>query len=662
MPPATPLPLEARPVLVYPRGLAGSANEDDETHMGDLIGNAVEGTLYYVEPDEFARVRGLAMPAASRAALFADLARLNVLYMIARAGSGHIGSSFSSLDIVSWLHLEEMREGDVYFSSKGHDAPGLYAVMTALGRLPAELIHKFRRLGGLPGHPDVGTPGMVTNTGSLGMGISKAKGMVLANRLLHSKSPRIFVMLGDGELQEGQIWESLGQAVTRGLHEITVIVDHNKLQSDTFVAQVSDLGDLEAKFKAFGWQVARVDGHDLGKLVHVLDQIRGSTKPKLIIADTVKGKGVSFMEHVAMESDAALYRFHSGAPQAADYTRAAQELIDRINRQLRQVRATELALMAFEQPRATPPALPPERLIPAYSDALLKLAAKHPNLVALDADLVLDCGLIPFKERFKDRYFECGIAEMDMVSHAGGMALNGLLPISHSFACFLGTRANEQFYNVATEHSKVIYMAALAGILPGGPGHSHQSVRDIAALSGTPGLVMVQPSCAAEVEPLLTFAVETNPTSTYLRMVSIPVQVPYQLPDGHVPVEGQGWIAKDGSPDLVVIGYGPTLLTEGWKALDQLGQGRLVALPWLNQVDTGWLAEIVKDARRVVTLDDHYVEGGQGVMLGDKLQAIGFTGSVIHLGVERVPACGANDEVLAAHGLNAAAIAKAAGG
>ena len=627
--------------------------------MGELIGNAVEGTLYWAAPDEFARIRGLAMPAVARARLFADLARLNVLYMIARAGSGHIGSSFSSMDIVSWLHLEEMRQGDVYFSSKGHDAPGLYAVLAGLERLPIELMHGFRRLGGLPGHPDIGTPGMVANTGSLGMGISKAKGMVTANRLKDGQSPRIFVMLGDGELQEGQIWESLGGAVNREMSEITAIVDHNKLQSDTFVANVSDLGDLAAKFRAFGWHVVRVDGHDLPGIVQALDDIRGVKKPKLVIADTVKGKGVSFMEHVAMESDAEIYRFHSGAPQAADYTRAAQEIIDRINRSLREARVPELALETIERPAVAAPEQPPERLIPAYSAALLDLAANNDRVVALDADLMLDCGLIPFKERFAERFIECGIAEMDMVSQAGAMARNGLIPICHSFACFLATRANEQIYNNATERSKVVYLAALAGLVPGGPGHSHQSVRDIAALSGTPGLTMLQPSCAAEVEPLLRWAVEANPGSSYLRFVSIPVQVPFTLPDDYRPELGKGWVAKDGGTGPVLFAYGPTLATEAWHALDHLGGGRLVILPWLSRVDPVWLTEVTKDAKSVVAIDDHYRDGGQGTMLGAALLAGGFAGRFRQLGVDRIPSCGANDEVLADHGLDAAGMARA---
>ena len=191
--------------------------------------------------------------------------------MITYAGSGHIGSSFSSLDIVSWLLLEEMEKDatgkyrDVYFSSKGHDAPGLYAALIGLGLLEFPLLHKLRRLGGLPGHPDIHTPYCHTNTGPLGMGISKAKGMLKARRLL-GKPGRVFVLTGDGELQEGQFWESLAGAANEGLDSLTVIVDHNKIQSDTWVRDVSDLGELEVKFRAFGWETARCDGHDFAAL------------------------------------------------------------------------------------------------------------------------------------------------------------------------------------------------------------------------------------------------------------------------------------------------------------------------------------------------------------------------------------------------------------
>src|SRR6476660_4561518 len=165
--------------------------------------------LRYVPAAELDRIRTLDADPYERVSAFADACRLNALYMIERAGSGHPGTTFSSIAIVAWLHLEVLRDGDRYFSSKGHDVPGLYAVLAALGRIDFDLIHRLRRLDGLPGHPDVAaTPEVVTSTGSLGMGVSKARGFVLADRLL-GKSGRVYVLTGDGELQEGQFWEAL---------------------------------------------------------------------------------------------------------------------------------------------------------------------------------------------------------------------------------------------------------------------------------------------------------------------------------------------------------------------------------------------------------------------------------------------------------------------
>src|SRR5687768_8393134 len=223
--------------------------------MGDIQtdqGETLE--LRYVPVTEFRRLLDAKATDVARARAFAALARINTLYMIAGAWSGHIGTSFSSIEIMSWLFLNEIRDldrgpehADIFFSSKGHDAPALYSVLIALGLLPAARLHELRRLHGLPGHPHVETPCIQANTGSLGMGISKAKGMAIANR--HAGRPRrIFVLTGDGELQEGQFWESLGSAASRGLGEIVAIVDHNKIQSDTWVEKVNGLGDLEAKF------------------------------------------------------------------------------------------------------------------------------------------------------------------------------------------------------------------------------------------------------------------------------------------------------------------------------------------------------------------------------------------------------------------------------
>jgi len=618
-------------------------------------------SLRYVPYEELVRLRGLDADPVARAEAFADASRLNALYMIARAGSGHVGTSFSCIDILSWLHLELLGDDDRYFSSKGHDAPGLYAVLLGTGRLDFDLIHRLRRLPGLPGHPDLAaTPEVVTNTGSLGMGISKAKGFALADRLVARESD-IYVLTGDGELQEGQFWESLGSAANRRLGRITAIVDHNKIQSDTWVSEVSDLGDVEAKAAAFDWAVARCDGNDIGEFARTLSRLRERSPdgPRLIVADTRKGAGVSFMEPHDLPIDpTSLYGFHSGAPSVDEYERATAEIKARLDQRLEALGAAPVELADGSEPARSAAPDAPEKLIGAYSDALADLGDSDPRVVALDADLVLDTGLIPFRDRHPERFFECGIAEQDMVSQAGTMALSGFLPFVHSFACFLTTRPNEQIYNNATEGTKVVYVGSLVGLVPAGPGHSHQSVRDISAMGAMPDMALVEPCCEAQVRQAVEWAARQARGPVYIRLVSVPWELGFDYEPGEL-LTGRGEVVRSGE-DGTLIAAGPVMLSQAWAAADMLaGEGieySVVALPWLRGIDGEWLAEVVAD-RPVVCLDNHYVDGGQGDAVLRALADVGSLARVVRRGVESVPLCGENDAVLHAHGLDAASIA-----
>jgi transketolase len=614
--------------------------------------------LVHVPQIEFDRLRKIS-DRRVQAEAFAAACRLNAIYAIKRASSGHIGSSFSSLDVVSWLHLFEMTADDVYFSSKGHDVPGLYAVMTALGKLDFEIIHKLRRLGGVQGHPDVYVPGIAHNTGSLGMGISKAKGRVFARRL-QKRPGRIFVMTGDGELQEGQFWESLQQAANLGLGEITVLADRNKIQSDLWVAKVSSLGDLAAKVRAFDWHVEECPGHDFAAFEKLFAGLKKVGQPKFVILDTVKGKGVSFME--GMKDGDRLYHYHSGAPGDVEYDKAVAELLAQANAALKKAGQSELKLERLPQ-APKPPIGKPQNLVAAYSKALVEQAEKNPNLVVLDADLVKDCGLLPFEKRFPERFFECGIAEQDMVSQAGGMAREGLLPVVHSFSCFLSARPNEQIYNNALEKGKVIYVASLAGFLPAGPGTSHQAVRDVSTVSAVPGLNVIEPSCNEELAIALDFAVNKTSESTFFRLVSVSCDVPFELPEGYSFAPGRGAVLSEGK-DAVLFSSGILMLTQAYQAAEILkkeGIGlRVVNMPWLNRVDKEWLREAVGDRRWVFTLDNHYLNGGLGERLLAALAECGLAGKISarRFGLERTPLCGAYDEVLKAHRADAASLAE----
>lgn len=591
--------------------------------------------------------------------ILADIFRLNTLSMVMEAGSGHLGTCFSSMDILTWLWIKEMHNpnkgGDLFFSSKGHDAPALYSILIGLKKLPHENSHQLRRLGGLPGHPDVETPNIITNTGSLGMGISKARGMAIANRLSGCVS-RIFVLCGDGELQEGQFWESLQSVANGGFSEITIIVDSNTIQSDTWVAHTSDLGNLEEKLESFGWSVETCDGHNFSELRDAFKKFASvSDKPHILIAETVKGCGVSFMEGSHGFDDDGLYAFHSGAPKLEEYEVAAEELMNCINIQLMEIdeRLINLSMTTIPTQSVTKC---PERLVSAYSDELLVIGKERENIIVLDADLVKDTGALPFKNNFPDRFVECGIAEQDMVSVAGGLALSGKLPIVHSFACFLSTRANEQIYNNATEKTKIIYVGCLAGLIPAAPGHSHQSVRDISCLGAIPGLTIFEPSCEREARMALRFAVEQNHESTYLRMVSVPCEVPYKLPTEYTLTRGQGVFVRDGT-DVVIIAYGPVMLTEAFKAAEILEQYfqlsvAVMNFPWLNYVNEISLLRDIENFKNVFVVDDHYIKQGLGELISSTFAKIRDFPTVYLRGLKEIPVCGGANEVLHYHGMD----------
>jgi transketolase len=635
--------------------------EKDHSHRS--LG--ADAALWHVPLSAFQALRAAPLDAAARAGVLADLCRINTLYMIMRAGSGHIGSSFSSTDLITWLWTEELTDpnsgaagSDTYFSSKGHDAPAFYSLLIALEKLDFALVHTLRQLHGLPGHPDVSTPFIATNTGSLGMGISKAYGMARANRYT-GRGGRVFVMTGDGELQEGQIWESLQPVANEKLAEIIVIVDHNKLQSDSLVSAVSDLGPIEDKFRTFGWEVRRGDGHDPAVVRDALAHFATVTdRPKVFIADTIKGKGVSFMEGLACGDQT--YHFHAGAPSLKDYLAATEELLGRVNERLRSLVQPQVALDRAPLPvRVTP--VKPEKIVLAYGDELLAMARTRPDIVVLDADLLTDCGIEAFREALPERFIECGIAEQHMVSAAGGLALNGMLPVVHSFACFLSTRANEHIYNNATERRKIIYTATLAGLVPGGPGHSHQSVRDISAIGAVPGLVAFEPCSEREARLAIRWAVEANPASTYLRFVNVPLDLPYSLPADYALEVGRGVALRPGA-DVAIVGYGPLLLTQAWRAADELAQhgirASVIDLPWLNRIDDDWVARELAACPVIVTLDNHYLEFGQGVMIAAALARTRTSAEVIPIGLTEIPACGSNADVLAYHGLDGPSIAR----
>ncbi len=469
----------------------------------------------------------------------ANIHRINSLYMIQQAGGGHIGTCFSSAEIVTLLHHEILREDDIFFSSKGHDAPLFYSCLIAKGIIPFDEIHTLRRPGGLPGHPDIRTPGVVTNTGSLGMGISKAKGMILARRLKYSwnyenfpnNPERVFVLMGDGELQEGQVWESLAGAVRDKMSELVVIVDMNNIQSDLPVIKTAWMGKYAPKFKAFGWHTDHCQGHEIDQLREKINEaIEYDGGPSVIFCETVKGKGSSLIE---APGGTDFYQYHSGALTEEEY----EVVFSDLERDLEVIEVEQKEDYRFKNEMEPYKHLHPisefenfqhkttaffELIVCALSGELNLIAHENEKVLFLDADLLRNHALDIRPKLYPDRFFEFGIAEQDMVSTAGGLALEGFIPICHSFACFLTRRANEQIYNNCTEGTHVIYVGTLAGVLPNEIGHSHEAMKDIELMRTMPGMEILTPYSGEEVRAAIRWAVFNTTKPVYIRIPVMP--------------------------------------------------------------------------------------------------------------------------------------------
>jgi len=256
--------------------------------------------------------------------------RRDIIEMVSQAGSGHPGGSLSAVEIVATLYGTTMRhdpenpalpDRDRFVLSKGHAAPVLYAALAEHGYFPREELATLRKLGSrLQGHPDMRKlPGVEVSTGSLGQGLALANGMALALRLQGRTDPTVFCLLGDGELQEGEVWEAAMLAAHYGLDNVVAIVDHNGLQIDGACFEVMDVGRIDAKFSAFGWTVASCDGHNVRELIDAVGRAKGNRDgPVCIVAETMKGRGVSFMEN--------LCDWHGKAPNSEERARALEEL------------------------------------------------------------------------------------------------------------------------------------------------------------------------------------------------------------------------------------------------------------------------------------------------------------------------------------------------
>ncbi len=594
----------------------------------------------------------------------ANACRLNILASIKAAGSGHIGTSFSSIELLIAIRnylspaldirVDSSQDG-IFFSSKGHDAPAIYSVMHMLGDLTDDDIFTLRRLNGLPGHPEIDTPGIPTNTGSLGMGISKAKGFVHVNRMNKIQS-KVVVLLGDGELQEGQIWESMPTAARDSMSELVVVVDGNKIQSDSWVESTSSLQDLQKRVEGCDWNYLDCDGHNFSDILNKLNSSGENGKPTLIYASTIKGCGVGFMRD--FPADGQFYKFHSGSIPDDLYNDAVKELILRIDSGI--ICTENLSDKEFELTSEIRneidhwrPKNRPTSLLTHWAELLPKLMSQDERIVVLDADLSYDTGTYGARYFFPDRYIQAGIAEQDMVSMAGTIALSGKIPFVHSFSSFLSMRPTEQIFNNATERSRIIYMGFLAGLLPSPPGFSHQALTDVGIFASLPNIQIIEPTCKIELRLAIDFA-RGSALATYIRIASLGEFNSVLEISDFSPGE---LIQRKTGNRFAIICNGPWLTHEAVEAANLLGDDScaVYTYPFLNSKATKKTFQILNQFEKVLILENH----SQALATWHNLRnSDQLTTTLMRLGVDGIPKNGWNEEVLKYHGLDAVSIAE----
>ncbi|OUU25777.1 MAG: hypothetical protein CBB97_09050 [Candidatus Endolissoclinum sp. TMED37] len=633
---------------------------EQTTYINKKESNKNKEELFYFEKSEFDKIIKTKSNWVTKKKVLSNMLRLNILYMIQNAGSGHIGTSFSSIDLVNYIYFDFLNKEDIYFSSKGHDAPALYSVLMAKNILPFSNIHKFRKIKGLPGHPDIKTKGIYTNTGSLGMGVSKAKGFLLANNL-KKKSRKVVVLTGDGELQEGQFWESLINIPKNISKNLTIIIDYNKYQSDLSVQDTSSLGNLKNKLESFNVRTFTCDGNNFIDIKKTFKKIENIHAPKAIIAYTVKGKGVSFMEGRPSIKNI-YYNYHSGSLKYEEYLKAVNELFKnfkKIDRKLPVLKPTKKInlIRNFIDDH--------QSFINEYSKEILEIGKKNKKVVCLDADLVVDTGLKKFKHKYPKQFIECGIAEQDMVSIAGTLALSGQIPIVHSFSCFLISRAAEQIYNNITQNSKVIYVGSLSGALPAAPGHSHQSLRDISLMSSMPNLIIIEPVDISQLPKILKWAINKTKKSVFLRINSIPFKNYKELNKKKIVSLGQGQVVAKGKK-ATIIALGPLMIRQAIEVKNKLKKNKkidveIISTIYANSFDKKWYKNIInKNSGPIFILENHFIFNGFFSFICQNFikNKIGINRDIYNLGFGDIPACGTNIEVLTHHNLDINSIYK----
>jgi len=558
---------------------------------------------------------------------FSKACRRSILKMLHTSQSGHPGGSLSALDFLAVLYTQRIgtTHEDVVVSN-GHISPGVYSVLAEMGAIDKDAVNStFRQIGSVyEGHVTRHVPGICFGTGPLGVGVSAASGFAKAE-MLKASGKRVFAVMGDGEAQEGQVQEMGLFAAKEGLNNFTVFCDYNRVQLTDSLEATMPI-DVAAIFKAFGWDVLEIDGHDHQQLLDAINHT--SDKPVMIVGQTIMGYGVPMMEQSGRDDKA---DWHGKAPSkddimaqletpeltlSADEETALETFRTEVNFKPSQNKFTKTGTRDSSLESGEPIEYAADVLTDcrgAYGQALLSLAKANKNVLAGTADLGGSVMTKHVKAELPDQHIEFGICEQNMVSAAGGLSVNGFVPFVSTFGAFMSSRAKDQARVNDINQANAKMVSTHCGLSVGEDGPTHQAIDDMGSFLGMFNTMVAEPADPNQCDRIIRY-MATHYGNCYVRMGRHKLPVLTKA-DGSILFDknyeysyGRTDILREGN-DLTIVASGP-MVHEAKAAVESAGlDAEILIASSPKQFDDG-LAASLKKTSKVVVVEDHNAKSG----------------------------------------------------
>ncbi len=611
---------------------------------------------------------------------FTKSCRKSILQMVTNAQSGHPGGALSSIDYLATLYAFIIGQtGEKVVVSHGHISPAVYSVLAAMGYIDREeVVENFRKIGSkFEGHVTRHVPGIEYGTGPLGIGVSVASAFALGEKLKNS-GRRAYALMGDGEVQEGQVHEMIHFAKHHKLNNLILFVDYNKVQLTASLKETINI-DIEKTFEAGHWHIIKINGHDFNEIWKALSEAQAVTdKPVVIIGDTVMGQGSAFMQP---DGESHVPTWHGKAPSQEEIA-ADLESLTLTSEEESELKAFQSKVTFkpqephFPAPlskvagvsEGTPITYGPDETTDcrtAYGKALLDLAKANSNVVALTADLKGSVMTKFVSEELPAQYIECGIAEQHMVSATGGLSLDGFIPFCSTFGAFISSRAKDQARVNDINQCNAKMVATHCGLSVGEDGPTHQAIDDSGSFLGMFNTMVIEPADPNQTDRIIRY-ITSHFGNFYVRMGR------HKFPnilkeDGSVFYDenyayeyGKCDLLREGS-DLTILATG-AMVTEALKARDELAgemSVEVVAVSSIKKFDETLKSSILK-TKKVMTVEDHNTLSGLGGQVARLIEKEGLEVEKFKMvGVEEYQLSGKSPKLYAAAGIDAEGIKKA---